>query len=564
MNNYYGITPYGALPSKRQLKHLKEFGKKAFFHFGVNTFSNMEWGNGEEAESLFNPSETDVRQWIKTIKAAGFTLAILTVKHHDGFCLWPSEYTEHTVAKSPYKGGKGDILREFTDACHEYDIAVGIYISPWDRNSKYWGSNEYSKFFNAQLTEVLSNYGKIDEVWWDGAGSTETPYDWGMWAHTIRNLQPEAVIFGSLGATPYVEMHWVGNEHGHAGDPHYPTLDAISVEKEITPEMNSGKIGGDRFIVAEVDTSIRPGWFYHKEQDYFVKSVKQLVDLWFDSIGKSAIMLLNFPPDRRGIVHELDSANAIEAHNIVSKALSVNYALEGAVKASSERCPELRSEQILNGNSDTFWCPDAEDKNPSVEITLPKERTFDTVIIGEFIELGVRIGGFTFEAEIDGKWQLITEKKSIGYKKAVHFEPVTTSKVRLTLTEFADVPLIRDFGLYSFREAGYSPIETRVAPGDKFDITTNPSVSYEYHDDGLVVMIGGLFPFNTIKFCGDGIEEFEVLAFNGTQFYSVYKGTNPAHEETVRLSETITGSYQFKLLTHRKETTNLDVHVYEY
>lgn len=564
MTNFHGIEPYGALPSKRQMKHFREFGKKAFFHFGVNTFSNLEWGDGTEAEKLFNPTETDVRQWIKTIKAAGFTLAILTVKHHDGFCLWPSKYTDHTVAQSPYKDGKGDILREFTDACHEYDMAVGIYISPWDRNSKYWGSDEYSKFFNKQLEEVLSNYGKIDEVWWDGAGSTETPYDWGMWAHTIRNLQPEAVIFGSLGATPYVEMHWVGNEHGHAGDPHYPTLDAISVEKEITPEMNSGKIGGNRFIVAEVDTSIRPGWFYHKEQDFFVKSVKQLVDLWFDSIGKSAIMLLNFPPDRRGLIHELDSANAIEAHNIVAKALSVNYALQGTAKASSERCEACRAEQVLNPNFETFYAPSDEDAKPTLEITLTEKKTFDTVILGEVAENGVRIGGYTLEAEIDGKWTLIADKKSIGFKKAIHFDPITSDKIRITIYDSAATPMIREVGIHAFREAGYPAAETRVAPGDKFDIATNPSVNYEYHDDGLLVQIGGLYPYNTIKFCGDGIKEFEVLAFNGTQFYSVYKGVNPAHEEVVKLSETVTGSYQFKILTHRKESTNLDVHVYEY
>ena len=245
---FYGIKPYGALPSQRQMKHFKDFGKKAFFHFGVNTFSNLEWGDGTEAEKLFNPSETDVRQWIKTIKAAGFTLAILTVKHHDGFCLWPSEYTEHTVAKSPYKDGKGDILREFTDACHEYDIAVGIYISPWDRNSKYWGSYEYSKFFNAQLTEVLSNYGKIDEVWWDGAGSTEADYDWARWAHTVRNLQPDCVIFGSLGATEFVESRWIGNESGSSTLSCWATIDNEALRVEDTAKLTTGKFTKEKTV----------------------------------------------------------------------------------------------------------------------------------------------------------------------------------------------------------------------------------------------------------------------------------------------------------------------------
>ncbi len=210
------LKPYGAVPNARQMAHYK-IEKKAFFHFGVNTFTNLEWGEGTEKESFFNPVGCDCRQWIRAIKAAGFELAIITAKHHDGFCLWPSAYTEHSVKNSPYKDGQGDIIREFTDACREYGVKAGVYLSPWDRNAPYWGTNEYSKYYNLQLTELLTNYGRIDEVWWDGAGSKETPYDWGMWAHTVRNLQPDAVIFGSMGATPYVEMRWVGNEAGFAG-----------------------------------------------------------------------------------------------------------------------------------------------------------------------------------------------------------------------------------------------------------------------------------------------------------------------------------------------------------
>lgn len=556
------IAPYGALPSQRQINHFKKFGKKAFFHFGVNTFSNLEWGNGTEDESIFNPTETDVRQWIRTIKAAGFALAILTVKHHDGFCLWPSKYTEHSVKNSPYKDGKGDLVREFTDACHEFGIAVGIYISPWDRNSQYWGSDEYSKYFNNQLTELMTGYGKIDEVWWDGAGSTETPYDWGLWAYTIRNYQPDAAIFGSLGATNYVELHWIGNEAGKCGDPHYPTIDPINVEKEITANMRTGNFGGERFICAEVDTSIRPGWFYHKNQDYFVKSPRQLVDLWFNSVGSSALMLLNFPPDRRGIVHELDSANAIKANEIVSKALAVNFAANATVTADSVR-EGYSPDNIINGNYDAVYAASDDNINPVIELTLPAPATFDTFIIGEYIELGIRVNGFTFEALIDGEWKLIADKKSIGYKKAVNFEKITTDKIRINIYGAGAAPVIREFGLYDFEGNGYDKEEKREAPGEKFDIVTNPSAELIFNDDGVTVMIGGLFPFNTIKFNGEGIDSYELLIFNGAQFYSAKKGEKPGKDAVITLDETVNDSYQFKLVTGKRENESINIRVYE-
>jgi len=556
------IKPFGALPSQRQINHFKKYGKKAFFHFGVNTFSNLEWGTGTEKEQLFNPTDTNVRQWIKTIKAAGFALAILTVKHHDGFCLWPSEYTEHSIKKSPYKNGEGDILREFVDACHEFDIAVGIYLSPWDRNSELWGSDEYSEFYNKQLTEVLTKYGKIDEVWWDAAGSSETRYDWGLWAHTVRNLQPEAVIFGSMGATEYVEMHWIGNEAGYGGDPHYPTINPEFVYKEITNEMNTGTFGGERFIIAEVDTSIRPGWFYHKEQDYFVKSSRQLVDLWFDSTGSSAIMLLNFPPDRRGIIHEIDSKNAIEAHQIISKALAVDYAHNATVTADSVK-EGFSPDSIVNGNYDAVYVADDSNITPVLDIKLDGEKTFDTFIIGEYVELGIRINGYKVEALVDGEWKLLADKKSIGYKKAVYFGETKTDHLRLTIYSAAAAPVIRKFSLHSFNDAGYRTATEREALGEKFDILANPSAEVIYDEEGVTAMTGGLYPFNTIKFNGAGFSEYELFIFNGSQFYSAAKGKTEGGEVTILLNETIRTTYQFKIKTDKKPDESLNLRLYE-
>ena len=560
--NVSEIKPYGALPSQRQINHFRKYSKKAFFHFGVNTFSNLEWGTGDETERLFNPTQTDVRQWIKAIKAAGFELAILTVKHHDGFCLWPSKYTVHTVAKSPYKNGNGDILKEFTDACHEFDVAVGVYLSPWDRHSELWGTAEYSKWYNNQLTEVLTNYGKIDEVWWDGAGSNETPYDWGMWAHTIRNLQPEAVIFGSLGATDYVEMHWIGNEAGYAGDPHYPTINYEAVYKEITGEMNSGTFGGERFIVAEVDTSIRPGWFYHKDQDDSVKSVKELVDLWFKSVGSSAIMLLNIPPDRRGLVHENDAKNAISAHHIISKALSVDYALNATVTADSVR-DGFPADSIVNGNYNAVYAADDSNINPVIDIRLDGEKTFDTFVIGEYVELGVRINGYKVEALVDGEWKLLADKKSIGFKKAVYFGKTTTDRIRITIYSAVAAPVLREFSLHSFDDAGYSTALGRLPRSSKFDIASNLSAEITYEEDSVTAMLGGLFPFNTVKFDGAGFSEYEFYIFNGTQYYLAKKGKTEGKEVTISLPETITTSYQIKVKTDKEPDESMNLRVYE-
>ena len=257
-----GLRHARVYPSARQVEWMRR-EKMIFFHFGVNTFTNMEWGDGTESPSIFNPEKLDCRQWIKAIHDAGFTTAILTAKHHDGFCLWPSKYTEHSIKNSPYKDSNGDIVREFTDACAEFGIKAGIYLSPWDRHEKTWNTPDYDDFYVGQLTELLTNYGKIWEVWWDGSQSKNVKYDWARYTDTIRTLQPDAVIFGTLEAEPFVEARWVGNEEGFAGDPCWSTIDSQTIINENTIKLNCGKLDGNRFLPAEADVSIRPGWFYH-------------------------------------------------------------------------------------------------------------------------------------------------------------------------------------------------------------------------------------------------------------------------------------------------------------
>ncbi len=558
------LTPYGAVPSERQICHLRYFNKKAFFHFGVNTFTGREWGEGEESESIFDPTETDVRQWIKSIKAAGFNFAILTAKHHDGFCLWPSKFTEHSVKNSPYKNGKGDIVREFTDACHEMDIRCGIYLSPWDRHSEYWGSAEYSKFYNNQLTEIVTEYGRIDEIWWDGAGSKETPYDWGMWAHTVRNNQPNAVIFGSLGATPYVECRWVGNEGGFAGDPHYSTINTEALETETTNILNSGVFGGDRFIPAEVDVSIRPGWFYHEDQDTSVKSVRQLVDLWFKSVGRSSMMLLNFPPDRRGLVTELDVKNSIEADRIINQTFAVNLAKGSKAVSDSTRDLSCEADFILNDSYDTFYAASDDNITPTIELTLPEEVEFDAFTIGEKVELGVRVNGYRVEALVDGEWKVLADKKSIGFLWAERVDRVKTDKLRIIIYSASAAPVIRSFGLYRMPDSYYDIIKSEKDQLKKaVNLTKLPNAKIIEENDGVKVEFGGIYPFNTVCFNGQGIWEYEVLAFDGTGYFKVCGGVKPEERAVITLPETISYSYQMKLVTNKADNSDLNIEVLE-
>lgn len=556
------IKPFGVLPSYRQINHFRYFGKKAFFHFGVNTFSDMEWGDGDESETLFNPSELNIDSWISDIKKAGFTLAILTVKHHDGFCLWPSRHTEHTLAKSPYKDGKSDVVREFADACHKEGIAVGIYISPWDRNSPLWGKEEYSELFNSQLTELLSDYGKIDEVWWDGAGSHETKYDWKMWSDTVRSLQPDAVIFGSMGAADYAECRWIGNECGIAGDPHYPTINFNDVYYENIEALNNGIFGGNRFVIAEADTSIRPGWFYHKDQDSFVKTSSQLVDLWFNSVGSSALMLLNFPPDRRGLLWHTDVDNALRAHEIVSKALSINFAKNASVTSDSERDGHSVL-NILSDDYDSVYASLEDSVTPTIELDLGNKVTFDTVVIGEYVELGIRVNGYTIEVNNDGKWTLVADKKSIGYKKAIYLGKTVAEKIRINIYSSGASPVIREFGLYDFESAGYDINEKRPRPEKLVNIACNSSGQIAYEEEGVRVNFRGLFPFNTVIFDGTGISEYELQVFSGTRFVTVKSGKNPSKEEIITLDKTIDSSYQIRLVTGKKEDESINIRVYE-
>jgi alpha-L-fucosidase len=315
------LTTGPVLPSAEQVLY-QEMEMVGFIHFTVNTFTDREWGFGDEDPAIFNPAELDAEQWARVASDGGMKELILTAKHHDGFCLWPSAHTEHSVKNSPYKNGHGDIVREFVDACRKYGLKVGLYLSPWDRNHPDYGTPAYITYYRNQLRELLTGYGEINEIWFDGAnGGTgwygganeerridrDTYYDWPGTIELVKSLQPGIKIFSDAGP----DIRWVGNEKGHAGETFWSTIsnENLVIGASDPAYLNMGDPRGDRWIIGQCDVSIRPGWFYHPDEDSLVKTPEQLMDIYYRSVGRNGVLLLNLPPDRRGLIHETDAAN---------------------------------------------------------------------------------------------------------------------------------------------------------------------------------------------------------------------------------------------------------------
>lgn len=541
--NALGLFAKDAAPNSRQLEWYSR-ERMMFIHFGMNTFTDKEWGDGTEDPAIFNPTELDCRQWIRAVKAAGFRSAVLTAKHHDGFCLWPSKYTEHSIKNSPYKNGKGDIVREFTDACREYGIKAGIYLSPWDRHEATWGTEAYNDFYANQLTELMTNYGTIWECWWDGAGSTKAHYDWDRWANIVRTLQPNAVIFGSLGATAHVDVRWVGNEKGIAGKPCWATIDPISLIVETTSELNSGKLHGERFIPAEVDVSIRPGWFYHKTQDEAVRTPENLMKLWFESNGRNAGLLLNLPPDTRGLICDVDVESLTEFSEALTRFTSVNYASGATVTASSVRSEECAPSMALSGGELDFYAPTDDDAECELIFDLGGAVKFNTVSVSEVIELSHRVTGFEISAEVDGEWKLIAEGECIGNRFVERFDEIEATRVKFKVTKAIAAPLIRNFALYRFE-----PIRDLVSKSEeKADLIADPSTRITETNDEYEILLGGIMPFGTLEIENFGISKMEIYVFNGTDFELYDTVNNPdAFSINYKFRETVDWAYRIKL-----------------
>ena len=542
MKDIYNIEEFklSPLPNERHMEWYKR-DLMAFIHFGMNTFTDMEWGEGDADPDLFNPTELDCRQWIKNLKEAGFTSAILTVKHHDGFCLWQSEYTDYCVKNSKWKDGKGDVAKEFTDACREFGMKAGFYLSPWDRHEKTYGTAAYTEYYNNQLRELLTNYGEIWDIWWDGAGSMGADYDWRKWENTVHSLQPQAVIFGAMGSAPVADVRWVGNEKGVAGKPCFANIDESSIIKEITSELNTGKFDGEKFAPAEVDVSIRPGWFYHKEQDEFVRSPENLMKLYLNSVGRNAGLLLNFPPDKRGLISEIDIASAKEFSKNLKNSFENNLLKEAAIKVSSACSEDYLKENLVDGNYDSFFAFSLEDKAPFVEFTFNEEKEFNTVKLQEVIEYGHHIKGFKLSALIEGEWTTVTEGECVGFTFIENFGSVKTNKIRLDISAFEVLPLIRSVGLYNVE----SKNEEKVS--FKKDILKLGAAKITRDTYTMDINLGGIYPFNLIKFDSIGLDSYEVWVFNGTDLEFVEKKEVNKASEEYKFSKIIDYSYRVVL-----------------
>ncbi len=551
----YGLRPVGALPNERQLEWYKR-ERMAFFHFGMNTFTDKEWGDGTESPRDFAPTELDTRQWVRTVKDAGFTAAIITAKHHDGFCLWQTKYTEHSIKNSPYKNGKGDIVKEFTDACAEFGIKAGIYLSPWDRHESTWGKDEYNDFYVGQLTELLTNYGKIWECWWDGAGSTEAVYDWERWASTVRRLQPDAVIFGSLGATPWVDVRWVGNEKGIAGKPCYATIDPVSLEIETTSELNSGKLDGKRFIPAEVDVSIRPGWFYHSTQDESVRSEENLLDLWFTSVGSNAGFLLNLPPDRRGLIHENDANSLIRFNKIITKALKANLAKDATVSAGSVR-NGCKAENVLSENEDLFYSSSDGCVNPEITVSLKDNTEFNMLTLREVNEAGHRITDIEISTLVNGEWLTLERSKCVGNRLAVRFPSVVSDKIKIRVLSALGEPLIYGFGVHMLK------IDESVKKADTVSVNyaESPLCKIEMTDKEMDINLGGVLPFNYVCLENTASQVCDLYIFNGSRFEKLLSKEKGDGKIEIKLDKKIDYAYRIKLTSDTSigETAKLTV-----
>ncbi len=440
-------APFGPVPSERQLAwHQMQY--YAFVHFGPNTFTNKEWGYGDETESIFNPTELDCRQWAKAAKDAGMEGIIITAKHHDGFCLWPTATTDHSVKNSTWRNGEGDVLADLRAACDEYGLKMGIYLSPWDRNNNVYGTPEYIEIYRAQMRELLSNYGDIFEFWFDGAnggdgyygGARETRridnktyYDWENSYKIVRELQPMAVMFSDGGP----DVRWVGNERGYAGETNWSTVRHGAFYAGIggvNDQLQSGHEDGDIWLPAEVNTSIRPGWFYHPEQDSLVKSLPQLVDNWFHSVGMNGNFLLNIPPDTRGLFHENDVERLKELKQYIDSAFENDLALNANISASDTRgnSTDFAVQNLVEENTDNYWATDDEITSASIELEFDEPTEMNAILLREYIALGQRVTSFTIESGEAGDWVEIANGTTIGNRRIVTFQTREVSKIRIS------------------------------------------------------------------------------------------------------------------------------------
>jgi len=445
------IKPHGPLPSQAQLAYLED-ELAAFIHFGPNTFYDQEWGTGQENPERFNPTRLDAREWVRVLKETGFKKLILVVKHHDGFVLYPTAHTDYSVKASPWRNGEGDLLLEVSQAATEFDMDMGVYLSPWDAHSPLYHVEreaDYNAYYLAQLKEILSNPaygngGKFAEVWMDGArgeGAQKVNYEFEKWFETIRELQGDCLIFSTEGTS----IRWIGNERGYAGDPLWQKVnsDKLGTEAELD-YLQHGDPSGTIFSIGEADVSIRPGWFYHEDQDS--KSLEELVEIYFHSVGRGTPLLLNIPPNQAGLFDAKDIERLYEFAAYRNELYKEDLAL-GAKVSGSALSADFACHYLTDGLKTSSWASDA-GLPIQLELDLGSPKTFDVIELREDLKLGQRIAGFYVQVEVDGVWQEFGTGFTVGYKRLLRGSLVEAQKVRVMITESQDLPVLTKISLY--------------------------------------------------------------------------------------------------------------------
>ncbi|WP_196781443.1 alpha-L-fucosidase [Flavobacterium sufflavum] len=509
---------FGPIPTENQM-NWQEMEYYAFVHLSVNTYTDMAWGFGNEDARIFNPTNLDCRQWARICKEAGMKGIILTAKHHSGFCLWPSKYTEYSVKNSPWKNGKGDIVREMADACKVYGLKLGIYLSPWDRNHPDYGKPEYITYFRNQLKELLTNYGEIFEVWFDGAnggdgyygGANETRkidrktyYDWTNTYKMVRELQPKIVIWNDNGDR--ADLRWVGTEAGYVGKTNWSLLNATGT---VTHDMlHYGVEDGNAWVPAEVNTSIRPEWFYHIREDTKVKTLPQLMDLYYNSIGRNGTLLLNFPIMPNGLIHENDEKAALEFAQEVKKVFAVNLAKGAKIEASNVRAnsSDFRVENVLDADKNTYWATDDQLKSGSLIISFDKPTVFNRFLVQEYIKLGQRVKTFKLEAYVNQEWKELANETTIGYKRILCFPTVEATKIRFTILDAKSCPLISNIEIYNAPQILTAPQIVRKQSGEVQIIASDSESEIYYTLDGNTPTLNSNKYRNEVKTANDKLE----------------------------------------------------------
>ena len=466
--------PILPVPESKQVEW-QQMETYAFIHFGLNTFNDREWGYGDTDPKTFNPTNLDCEQWAQTLVKAGMKGVILTAKHHDGFCLWPFEGTDYSVKNSPWKNGQGNVVKELSEACKKYGLKFAVYLSPWDRHQANYGTPEYLPYFYAQLHDLLTNYGPVFEVWFDGANGGDGWYGGAKDIRTIDrknyynypriyemldSIQPQAIIFSDGGPG----CRWVGNEKGFAGATNWSFLRKGEVHPgyDKSYELQYGHPDGNQWVPAECDVSIRPGWFYHPEEDDRVKSPDQLVDLYYRSVGHNATLLLNFPVDRRGLIHPVDSANAVRFHEMIQQQLKTNLVAGMTPKVSNERGGDFVASALTDDNFDTYWATEDGVTTADIEFSFDTPTRMNRMMLQEYIPLGQRVKAFVVEYLDKDTWlpvKLNEETTTIGYKRLLRFETVETKGIRIRITDARGPLCLSNVGVYDAGNVSDSFVE---------------------------------------------------------------------------------------------------------